>query len=144
MTLLIHIDYDVETTNLGGEDPDDRWSRDSTRSTYEVTGAWIGDGKRGDCPITYCEPGDKIYVVWADYTTGDSFGSDSSIEFLAAFKNRSRAEACKRRADEKNGYEDGWDIDVFLDGEESYRVHIPWLGYFEHLNSVNITEVVVK
>lgn len=144
MTKMLSIDYDTYTENLGGSSPDDEWSRDSTKSSYTVNGASIAK-QHGDCPISDCEVGDKVYVVWADYTTGDTFGSDSAVEFLAAFKSKTHALRCVDKATHKTDSDNytSWDIEVTLDEGEKYQVHIPWLGYFEHLKQVNITEVTV-
>lgn len=144
MAKMLEIEYGDRTTNLGGYDADDPWSRDSTRSDYTVTGAKIAGSKSryGACPISDCEVGDKIYVIWADYQTGDTFGSDSAIEFLAAFKSEAKARRCFDKANHKTK-DSGWDIQVELDDGTQYTVHIPWLGYFEHLEELHMTEVTV-
>lgn len=145
MTKMLQVHYDSHTDNLGGYDPEDEWSRDSTRSTYYPTHVTISPSQYGDCPISDCEVGDKVYLVWADYQTGDTFGSDSAVEFLAAFKHKGYAHRCVDQANlSKKGNSYNWSINVKLDGGEQYTVNIPWLGYFEHLEEVHVTELEVR
>lgn len=142
MTKLLDIEYVAHTEVISVADPDDQWDRDSTRSSYTLTRACIS--KHGDCPISNVNEGDTVHVVWASYVTGDTFGSDSAIEFLAAFKDVKKANQLVRKLNEyaPSDYA-GWEIGIELDEGEIYKLYIPWLGYFEHLEELNITEVTV-
>ena len=75
---VIKFDVRVSTHNVGGLDPDDVWSRDSTEGSVDVVGARLEAKDGYDCLFTDKEvaPGATVWLVWAEYTTGDSFGSD--------------------------------------------------------------------
>ena len=98
-------------------------------------------------------PGYTAFVVWVEWTSGDSFGSGTGIstEVIGLFESLESAQFLKHALQEHNkkydrtGYE-----------RESVKYHIttpdgqlfesewaPWLGYFESFDAVNITPVVV-
>ena len=71
--------------------------------------------------------GDIIHLVWAEYTTSDSFGSDGgNYELLEVFTNVE--EAFKQKD--------------FYEGVNDDRY--PWCGYFERLDGVHVTTLRVS
>ena len=88
----LNLEYDSQVTNLGGEDPDDSWSRDSTSTDYTFTHLKISDGYFTDTVPFDVNIGDTLYAVIAVYDTGDTFGSDTaSPEHIATFKTKEEA-----------------------------------------------------
>ena len=71
--------------------PDDQWDRDDTRS--EHTMQFISIAREGSWnTISYpgeVKPGDKVYLLFAVYSTGDSFGHDEdrSVELISVHKD---------------------------------------------------------
>lgn len=128
MTTYIKFDVQVETYNIGGYDPEDSWSRDSTEGSCYVTGATIVE-KDGYDTLGVEEDisrGDTIYLVWAEYTTGDSFGSDGgNYELLEVFIDKQMA----------------WDRVSYWENISDYSV--PWNGYFEYLDGVRVSALEV-
>lgn len=149
-----YITYDSSTY-----DPTDKWSRQSTDTkwsfshaivTYEYTDAnlYLTDDEE--------IPG-LLYLVSVIYNTGDSFGRDigKQIEHLAVYVNYEDAlnlqklvieqdEACKKY--NRGRYGSNKSRTKFEDtlmipngnGTETKLAYIPWHGYFESLNSVEI------
>jgi hypothetical protein len=83
-------------------------------------------------------PGQNYWLLWADYDTGDSFGRDGNkVEFIDLFQSPDRAAAAAKELEDVRDFsakytrEDGTKI----------KMYIPWVGYFESLNSLNITMV---
>lgn len=129
MTTYIKFDVQVETYSIGGYDPEDSWSRDSTEGSCYVTGATIVE-KDGYDTLGVEEDissGDTIYLVWAEYTTGDSFGRDAgNYELLEVFTDAQAA--CDRVA--------------YWENISDYSV--PWIGHFESLDGVHVTTLEVQ
>jgi hypothetical protein len=162
--LLIELESEYE--NTGGRVDDDEWSRDSSRTTNnlgEVTALDAKESlayslKNGDFPNcdlvvgAEVEPGDIVYIVWAEYTTGDSFGTDyGQYELIAAFvdeeKAKKCAKACKDFEENQNSTyldSDRYSLKVELDNGQTYTVHVPWTGYFESLERVHVTTKTIK
>lgn len=81
--------------------------------------------------------GDTVHVVVAVYSTGDTFGRDGGqTQVLDAFTDVDKANALRSKAasvsEEFNFTHDG----------KAYPA--PWVGYFEHLDSVEVWGVEVK
>lgn len=160
------IEFHTERENLGGRRDDDEWSRDSYRTYNTLTKVTSLDAKDSlayslkngefpECDLVVGADvgvGDKVYIVWVEYTTGDSFGSDSgNIEMIGAFVDVDRANKCAQSCkdfgeDDSAGYMDldRYSLKVELDNGQTYSVHVPWTGYFEHLDQVHVTPKTIK
>jgi hypothetical protein len=143
-------------TNLGGSDPEDRWSRDSTETSWDVCGAGKG------VPSGYREFNSmgtrlrgKLYAVYAIWSTGDSFGSDSCAEFEivwiydnekqalavidlikehAAWYRKKNALYSTKPVEQK--FPNEYMVNIPLPNGETMDMHTPWNGYFERLEDV--------
>lgn len=153
----LYVSVTTHTENLGGRDPEDRWSADSySHSNYmNRHAAIVADEDRntyrwrsGDMIVVGAEvkPGDTVYVLWAEYSTGDTFHSESGCyEVIAGFVSEELAEknaqqARLRRLDQNYS---GWNMDIELDDGTMFGYFIPWLGYFERLEQVHVDSVIV-
>lgn len=68
-----------------------------------------------------------FYVVYAGYTTGNTFGSDFEATVVGITATREEAEALADEAREFVGF-----------GELSNGFYVPWNGYFESLRDVYV------
>lgn len=126
-------------------DPADSWDRDDTAFALEdihVSLSPEGAKQYGmydrDFEVENIGPGDKVHVVYVQYTTGDTFGQqEGAITFMDIFPEADEKKAqvlatalaeCK-----------GWDLEV---GGRNY--YIPFNGYFESLEGVGVTPVIVR
>lgn len=130
MINVTHIAFDIQQDieSLGGFDPDDSWSRDSTDGTVTVHGARRVDKDRyGTLSVAGdIAAGTPVFLVWAQYSTGDSFGSDGGqYELLEVLTDKTAAEA---RA-------------AFYRSVTDYSV--PWNGYFENLDFVRVDDFIL-
>lgn len=141
----LYCEYDQTSYNVGGRDPDDDWSRDSSEGDYWVTGVHISGGIRDtveSAPGERIKVGDAIHVVYVVYTTGDTFGYDGGHSSrLVATKSIEIAQAAEAWAKAVNDFgscEEGW-----AKGMKSLP-YPAWVGYFERLDAVRIFSGVVQ
>ncbi len=157
--MKIVVGAEVEVQNIGGADPDDDWSRDSTSGyvsnvtareakEFEV-GAFQWYTESWDGELEGVNVGDTIYAVVADYETGDTFGRDGgNAQILDVFATQEEAEGLAAAALQKetralpaySEWRRGYDYSFTYNGKEYHR---SWAGYFEHLQSLDVWEVVV-
>jgi len=148
MTNIV-VSAEVWRENVGGYDPDDPWSRDSTvggvsgatartlrdgedESSYFYGEAWQGDldAKRGD----------MVYAVIVGYTTGDTFGTDGgNAEVVDVFADADREKAYDL-ADAIEGFQKGSFGQFESHGKEYYY---NWSDYFGGLDSVHVYPIRV-
>ncbi len=89
------------------------------------------------------DPGDRVYVLWMTYRTGDTFGHETgSGEILWVFKDRTAAEAA-REIWEANA-RDAYSVEFLTDTGKTVQVSSPASGYFEDLGVLELTEFVVN
>lgn len=90
--------------------------------------------------------GNPVHVVWAEWSSGDSFGNSDrgSVEAIAVFSKWEDARGLY------NAITDGDDNDkcaykfVASTGQVFESTYAPWSGYFEHLDSVNIDTMFLQ
>jgi hypothetical protein len=138
MATHVCVDYDTYSYITVESDPDDEWSRDSTAADIYINGLHVvSNHNYRDITVSFdVEPGKMYWLVWADYGTGDSFGrDDNKVEFVDLFINEEMAQAAAKSV-ELNGK---W---IRQDGAKG-MMYVPWEGYFEHLNSINVQGVKI-
>lgn len=134
------VEYDGHEENLGGSDPNDRWSRDSTSTTWNVHGLVLGEDHHGLCLDGLVRPGDTVWLVYAVWSDGDSFGHDEGarIDFITVHREeaiaRANAEMLVKATNRDHGY--GYKVRLLLDNNTILPYTVPWLGYFESLDYV--------
>ena len=125
----LKFDVDVDTYVTREADPDDEWSNDSTDGTVTVNSCTLvnEDGYNVLGTDFEVSKGQSIFLVWAQYGTGDSFGSYGGKYELCKICNN--AEDARIEAER-------------LENVTDYS--FPWTGYFEWLNGVYYEEFEVK
>lgn len=143
----IEIIDDSFRTETSAADPNDSWDRGNTQTDHNIEGFYAADEKEGkyyDLVLPY-EPefNKEYYLLYAVYSTGDSFGHDegAGIEYIGLYKESeiSIARENKRKIEEF----DGNDYHIMMkdpNGKE-FQQGTPWQGYFEHLNYVDIKSI---
>lgn len=123
MPTYVNFDVNVYTWVSEEADPYSCFSRDSTSGSVSINGAKIvkEDGYDVLGIDDNLHEGDTIHLVYATYSTGDSFGRDGGkYELLEICLTREEAES--RR--------------VYYD--TSNDPSLPWNGHFESLEYVNV------
>jgi hypothetical protein len=124
----LKFEVSIETWVTREGAPDDQWDCDSTDGSVTVTACRVAqqDGYNVLQTSDTVAVGGKVWLVWAQYSTGDSFGSDGGhYELCGVFSNLVSAEAEVAR----------------LQSVDDYSV--PWNGYFENLDFIKAEEFEV-
>ena len=96
--------------------------------------------------------GDDVFVVWFEYSTGDSFGSSyrGSIEAVGVFKDkvcakelRDAIEAFTKNSDANTMNSYKFECET-SDGQKFEYGFAPWVGYFETLEDVHIESTEIR
>jgi hypothetical protein len=144
----IYVVQDINYENLGGYDPDDEWTRDSTAQYVSLVG-WSEDKPdyhRYDYELVAVEfepkRQDTLYALCISYDTGDSFGCDEGKhEVVHLFRNKGVAEDNLKALGDlysKGGDLSGGEFVLKLDNGEELKTYVPYMGYFEYLNDVYV------
>jgi hypothetical protein len=91
--------------------------------------------------------GDIVYVVWAEYSGGNSFGSGDRnyTDVIHIFKDQDLAWNAHRILESPVGEEyKNWTIKFKSDSGKEISYCRPWLGYFESLDDVHVVQAIVE
>ena len=144
--------YKTCTMNLGGFDPEDSWSRDSTSQHHEILG--IEEVPEGGYSDLVADDEGPYYLLYVIYNTGDSFGrDDGQIEFVFLHTNQCMGYKNITRINEHYQTDGGmyygnkdyakFSVCLLDDNGEEFKLHVPWTGFFEDLVDVELVEVKV-
>lgn len=150
----------LDATNYGSivREPysSDSWDRGDTVTYWEFHDAYTD--KVDSLPYYHLShtakfdifAGDTVFLVVIVYSTGDSFGHDDGAcsEIMYVSKDKKDAEYVCSLIEENRYVDDGTSkkyeelIDKLF--EDRNVAYLPWMGYFEHLDSVEVLERVMK
>ncbi len=125
-------------------DPDDAWGADDTATSNYFTGIKITHGGIYDLLIPYpIVKGKTYYLVVATYSTGDSFSHHTGrYEIIDMYSSAERAEIAKRSIeDDYRANPDEYSVTFINCKGAPQKIHCSWKGYFESLESVEVTSV---
>lgn len=140
MASYIEVDADKCVYETRAADPDDSWDRGNTAAHWTINGLRLveSDGYRVHEVPFDAVAGKRYHLVYAIYSTGDSFGHDDAacLEIIGVFEDE---ELAHRAAEAARG--DGPCINEL--GEE-YEMSRPWQGYFESLDELSVRAFVLE
>jgi hypothetical protein len=146
--------FNSDSYETSTPDPDDKWDRASTSRTWDPPArVYLRDpafyeSDEIDADLT---PGQVIFLVWVQYSTGDSFGHDSGAgqEVIGWYLNHADAYRAKDAIDngpKKYSFEEGGNTVMVptFDGQGMRPQNCSsWVGYFESIDHVSIETVMV-
>jgi hypothetical protein len=153
MESRLTIDFDRYEYITREADREERWDRDDTATDWTARSIQLvtRDKDYFDVIAPFkVQLGDSLIVVYAIYSTGDSFGHDSRgcKEIIDVFKSTEKAADCVRAVqateNDHNDYSQKEAIWVREDGSEGKLDYAPWNGYFESLDGVYAELLQVK
>lgn len=92
--------------------------------------------------------GDTVYLVFAIWSSGDSFGMahGGSSDAVGAYRTAEEAErvaAILRKGDRSGDYETRTAAEILDGNGRPYRYCKDWMGYFDSLNSIEVHPIKV-
>lgn len=86
-------------------------------------------------------PGDPCYVIWAEWSTSDSFGAStcSHTEALAIFTEQTAAQALVDAIKDTKNYTET----ITTPDGQTHFIQCGWSGYFETLEAIHIQETKI-
>ena len=86
--------------------------------------------------------GELCFVVWAEWSSGDSFGTahDGNAEALAIFTDVKSAKEFQEKVLNSEGYS----VNFTTPDGQIHDVLCPWTGYFETLTDIHIEQTILK
>jgi len=112
------------------------WSSSYTNNLKTVKIIKNDNSNNGE-PIDFdVDVGDTVYVIWAEYSSGDSFGHSDrgSTEILQVYKSLNKAKLAHDMLEKSRKYE----CKIFSEVGEEVKCFIPWIGYFESLDKLHL------
>ncbi len=141
----ISIIRDASCTETSVPDPEDRWERAHTSTEHYIYGFRV-TGTYFDLAVRF-EPEFEVdyYLLYAVYSTGDTFGHDAggNIEFLGLYEKYETAQMNLMRVQARTSNDDA-PVTLLTDFGIDYEFYIPWFGYFEGLDYVTIETIQRK
>ena len=123
-------------------DPDSRWDRASTHTEHFIYSFEVGSNYY-DLSIDFDPEFDvDYYLLFAVYSTGDTFGYDAgyNIEFLGLYEKPETADMNKKRVESRTK-DDNEPATLLTDFGIDYEFYIPWFGYFENLDHIDVETI---
>lgn len=151
MSSTIRILYDQYCNVINESNPDDRWDKDDVSWFTTINGLSKNINKNysdysprssyENMTIPFEVDDDKAYfLLYAIYSTGDSFHwEEGRTDFICLFETIEKAEEARTILKNASGYS----ANILLENETEFRYHIPWNGYFERLQSIEVQLVRV-
>jgi len=153
--------------------PDDKWDRDNTATEHDIRGfRVVGEQNYYDLSVDFeVDPTRPYFLVYAIYSTGDSFGHDDGcIEFVGLYESldvaHENAQRLKIHNETYRQWNDPWytpskqmsmaelkkleknfepySVQLVTKDGTDYKMNVPWHGYFEHLDEVEVESVFVR
>lgn len=140
----IEVKDDSYREDTSEADPDDQWSRASTHTDHNIVSFKVHpESHYSDIMVPYePERGVDYYLLYTVYSTGDSFGHDSGncVEYIGLYTKEELhiAKENERRIEAHNCGNRETKLQLLMPNTADFRMHIPWHGYFESLDYVNI------
>ena len=125
-------------------DPHDEWSGEDTYTGHSIESFHVvDDDDHCDISVVFdIDDGKDYYLLYAIYSTGDSFSrNDGEIALIDLYETKEMAEKNRQLIADNLKDEDNWSVILELEDGRVYSFHVPWKGYFEHLDEVAIERI---
>ena len=115
------------------------WSSDNSNYFKQVTKTDAYPDITSSLDI---KEGELCFVVWAEWSSGDSFGTayDGNTEALAIFTDVKSAKEFQEKVLNSEEYS----VKFTTPDGQVHNVRCPWTGYFEELTEIHIEQTVLK
>jgi hypothetical protein len=126
----------------GEKDLEDEWDREDETHEIEIHGIEVSD-KYYHILVGYeIDPKAEYYLLYAVYSTGDSFHRENGLhEYIDLFRTEEEAKLAEAAFEKAPRNQDYIEYTSSCGITVPYRV--PWNGYFESLNYIDVKKVEV-
>jgi hypothetical protein len=138
----------AQSFNHSSREPDhySEWDRGTTWTDWTVSGIRLA-ARYPDITVDFqVKPGEVVHLIYATYSTGDSFGRDENgrIDYILVHKNRELAEKNVELLRAKTNKDQNYTVNLTTDTGIVIPYYVPWLGYFQSLTDVYVEAFLVK
>jgi hypothetical protein len=90
--------------------------------------------------------GDLVFVVWAEWSDGDSFGRsvNGRVDVCGIFLDSHKAVTLQTALRNKNTKDEDWHVKYQSESGVEMSYYVPWMGYFARLGKVHIDLAIVE
>ena len=147
VTTDLSVNYSTRTWNTRERNPNDEWDRADTASEHTLHSIAIAS-KSSYSTVTYpgiIQPGDKVYLLYAVYSTGDSFGHDDArcLELISVHKDLDVARWNHQKVEASQNDDYMTQLVLSQDNGQTWKMNPPWCGYFERLSYARVAGFTV-
>jgi hypothetical protein len=164
----LKVSHEVYCITTRERNPDDRWSGEDTSSTHSVDGLSLAKEWPDVTAPFFVKPGDVVYLLFAVYSSGDSFShhENGSIIYIDVFKTHAKAEKAaqtiREHANWYKGLHSRWEpmtnkqrkalakkyksehsVEIVRENGKKIDVYANWNGYFESLSYIEVSSCTV-
>lgn len=149
----LNVNYSKWEYQAQGANPDDDWDRGITDSTISLKN--LQEVGEDVSDIVAEKDSDNYYFLYVIFETGDSFGREGGnfepigayVDFDVAEKNRSSIEEhynyfqsslVKKDREKEKRLGSLCSINLLRENGDEFSMHVPWTGFFEFLQTVEI------
>ena len=131
-------------------DPNDEWSCDSTHCDTDVS--HLSEVKKhGDFIFTPNKIQDEYFLVYATYSTGDTFHNEGGLfqpiaiysELSPALKTKDYLEKWTEKNKDSYSYSAVIQLEDGEGGFKDFKFSVPWMGYFESLEGIEVKKLLL-
>ncbi len=133
-------------------DPNDSWSADSTHTDHNIVGfKFAKENFLTEIKVPFeILPNKDYYLVYALYTTGDSFSNHSgNMEYIDLYDNEDLANEVVKTIEldykiygkRKDSSFDNYSVVIKNNMGNEFKMSCPWKGYFERLDSIEAKSI---
>jgi hypothetical protein len=141
------MEVDSHTETSREPESNDEWDRGDTDTFH----SFVKISKRSEFPEIASSldipVGSDCFVVWASYSTGDSFGHDQGGGkiLLGVFLDEKPAQELETEIEKRDQARDqAYELNFTTSDGQVFKIYQPWVGYFESLDYIRIEGTVMK
>ena len=145
--MYIKVQETVLSKNLGGYDPNESYSVDSSESTHYIDGISIVDDAyfghfKTDINVVPNKPYMLLYVI---YDSGDSFSTHSGLhEYISLHENPDIiADNISKINASYETRVDNYSVELSFDNGKKFKQSCSWVGHFERFHGAHFKTVFI-
>lgn len=138
---MFYYKVNIESDQISYESPKEKWGDWSAETEHNLVGVEVSTDDYPDLKsIHEFKDGDTCFIVWVQWSSGDSFGwhRGAYSEAFGIFKDKKCAEelaTALRQASKQD--KDDFNLET-SDGQNFTFGYLPFIGYFERVDFIEV------